>query len=126
MAVRPTSRRGFTIGLKRLKPRAPNFGGPQPALVTKCCLAASIVTCKLVLSVGRDFFLLLVRNVTTYLRSLTTDVYLGNYITKPCHVGHSPFHCLAVIATFLSSMVISLNTFFQYSTAIAKLFNCFG
>jgi len=55
------------------------------------------MTCKLGLS---DAFIpLLVHSVIAYLRSLATDAYLENFITKSCHIGHPPFHCSAVITT---------------------------
>jgi len=55
---------------------------------------------------------------------LQTDVYFEKCITKPCQVVHRPFGCSAVITTCYIRLQLRWITLF--STAIAKLCNCFA
>jgi len=59
--------------------------GLKSALVEKCWLAASSVTCKLGLAVAVGSLQLHVHSVIfiPYLRPLSTEVYFKNCITKP-------------------------------------------
>jgi len=54
--------------------------------VEKFWLTASIVTCKLVIAFGVDFFKLLVYSVVPYLRLLAIDVYFEDCIVKLYYV----------------------------------------
>jgi len=63
---------------------APTFSILESPPVDKRWLSVIIITCKPGPAVGLDFFQLRVHSVIPCLRSLPTDVYFENCITKYC------------------------------------------